>query len=47
VIPQLGRVRPAANTKAREVLGWRPRSSEEALLATAESLFQFGLAGGR
>jgi dihydroflavonol-4-reductase len=26
--------------KARRVLGWRPRSREEAILATAESLLR-------
>ena len=29
--------------KARRVLGWNPRSSEEAIVATGESLARFGL----
>lgn len=40
---RLGTVRDASNQKAREVLGWDPRSSEEALVATAESLIRLGL----
>jgi dihydroflavonol-4-reductase len=47
VVPQLGRIRTSTSAKARTVLGWQPHSSEEALLATAESLFHFGLVGGR
>ena len=40
--PMLGINRNASNEKAKSVLGWRPRSNEEALLATAESLHKFG-----
>ena len=43
VVPQLGRYRNASNDKAKTILGWKPRSNEEAILATAESLFSFGL----
>jgi nucleoside-diphosphate-sugar epimerase len=43
VVPQLGRIREADPGKAIARLGWRPRSSQEALLATAESLFALGL----
>ena len=42
LVPQLGRYRDASNEKAKKLLGWQPRTNEEALLATAESLFQFG-----
>ncbi|GAB4016149.1 SDR family oxidoreductase [Spirosoma koreense] len=42
VVPLLGRYRTASNEKARTLLGWKPRSNEEALLATANSLIQFG-----
>ena len=38
IAPELGKTRNASNEKARRVLGWRPKSNEEALLATAESL---------
>jgi len=42
VVPLLGRYREASNAKAREILGWQPRSNEETLLATAKSLIKFG-----
>jgi dihydroflavonol-4-reductase len=42
-IPELGKIKHATNTKARELLGWMPRSNEEAIVATAESLLQLGL----
>jgi len=43
IVPDLGRQRIASNGKAKRVLGWNPRSNEDALLATAESLLQLGL----
>ena len=43
IVPQLGRYRNASNEKAKTILGWQPRSNQEAILATAESLFKFGL----
>ena len=42
-LPELGKVKNGTNEKARRLLGWTPRSSEEALVATAESLQHFGL----
>jgi nucleoside-diphosphate-sugar epimerase len=47
VLPELGNVKNATNAKARRVLGWTPRSSEDALVATAESLVRLGLLSGR
>ena len=44
VAPQLGKRRRASNEKARTLLGWKPRSNEDAVLATAESLIRLGLA---
>lgn len=41
IVPQLGRVRNASNQKAKTILGWVPRTNEEAALATAESLFRY------
>ncbi|MFF0491407.1 NAD-dependent epimerase/dehydratase family protein [Nocardia sp. NPDC004068] len=41
--PNLGRVRRASNVKARETLGWTPRSTEDTLLDTARSLFAHDL----
>jgi nucleoside-diphosphate-sugar epimerase len=46
VVPELGHVRPASNDKARSVLGWEPRSGEDAILATAESLIALGVVNG-
>lgn len=43
IIPELGRPKNATNEKARRVLGWAPRSNEEAIVATAESLVRLGL----
>lgn len=42
-VPDLGLVRGANAAKARDVLGWRPRPPEEAIVATAESLLRLGL----
>ncbi|NWD48278.1 NAD-dependent epimerase/dehydratase family protein [Pseudomonas gingeri] len=39
----LGRNMNATSEKAVRLLGWAPRSSEEAIVATAESLVQLGL----
>ncbi|MBA4851272.1 aldehyde reductase [Emticicia sp. BO119] len=39
--PMLRRYRNASNDKAKKLLGWQPRPKEEALLATADSLFRF------
>jgi len=44
IVPELGKVKNATNEKARHMLGWTPRSSEEAIVATAESLLRLGLA---
>ncbi len=43
VVPELGRLKDATNEKSRRLLGWVPRSREEALIATAESLGRLGL----
>ena len=43
IVPELGDVKEASNAKAREVLGWTPRSKEDAVVATAESLIRLGL----
>jgi dihydroflavonol-4-reductase len=43
ILPELGRRKNASNEKARRLLGWAPRSSEEAIVATAESLQRLGL----
>ncbi len=43
ILPELGKVKNATNEKAIRVLGWAPRSSEESIVASAESLVRLGL----
>ena len=43
ILPELGKRKNASNEKARRLLGWAPRSPEEAVLATARSLSELGL----
>ena len=43
IVPELGKMKNATNEKARRLLGWKPRSNEEAIVATAESLVKLGL----
>ncbi|MBS1660766.1 MAG: aldehyde reductase [Bacteroidetes bacterium] len=42
ILPLVGIYRNASNEKARTILGWQPRSNEDALLATVESLIKWG-----
>jgi dihydroflavonol-4-reductase len=46
IIPELGKTRNATSEKARRLLGWAPRSREDAIVATAESLMRLGLLKG-
>lgn len=43
IIPELGKWKNATSAKAQMLLGWSPRSREEAVVATAESLIRLGL----
>jgi nucleoside-diphosphate-sugar epimerase len=43
ILPELGKKKNATNEKARRLLGWTPRSNEECVVATAESLSRLGL----
>jgi nucleoside-diphosphate-sugar epimerase len=43
VLPELGKTRNATNEKAKRLLGWNPRSNEEAIVASAKSLVELGL----
>lgn len=43
IVPELGKAKNATGAKARRLLGWSPRSNEDALVATAESLLRLGL----
>jgi dihydroflavonol-4-reductase len=40
IVPELGKVKQASNEKAKQTLGWSPRSNEDAIVATAESLLR-------
>jgi nucleoside-diphosphate-sugar epimerase len=43
VLPELGKLKTGTNAKAKRLLGWMPRSGEEAIIASAESLLDLGL----
>ena len=43
VVPSLGKKRSMVSDKAKAVLGWTPRSNEEAVTASGESLIALGL----
>lgn len=43
LLPELGKRKNGTGAKARRLLGWAPRTNEEAILATAESLLRLGL----
>jgi len=40
--PMVSRYRTSSNEKAKSMLNWQPRTKEEALLATAQSLINSG-----
>jgi nucleoside-diphosphate-sugar epimerase len=43
ILPELGKLKNATSEKARRMLGWAPRSNEDCIVATAESLWRLGL----
>ncbi|HUA98001.1 MAG TPA: aldehyde reductase [Terracidiphilus sp.] len=43
ILPELGKIKDATSEKARRLLGWSPRSREDAIVAAAESLVRLGL----
>lgn len=43
VLPELGKAKNGTSAKAGRLLGWAPRSNEDAVVATAESLLALGL----
>jgi len=45
MLPEIGKVKNGTHEKARRLLAWAPRSSEEAIVATAESFVRLGLLG--
>lgn len=43
IVPQLELKKNVSSEKARTILGWKPRTNEEAIVASAESLVRLGL----
>jgi nucleoside-diphosphate-sugar epimerase len=43
ILPELGKPKNATNAKAKRLLGWNPRSTEDSIVATAESLIALKL----
>jgi nucleoside-diphosphate-sugar epimerase len=43
ILPELGKWKNATSEKAKKVLGWSPRSREDSVVTTAESLVRLGL----
>jgi nucleoside-diphosphate-sugar epimerase len=43
LLPELGKAKNGTHEKARRLLGWAPRSNDESILATAESLLRLGI----
>ena len=39
----VGKVRKMDSSRARETLGWKPRSAKEAIKSAAESAYEFDL----
>jgi nucleoside-diphosphate-sugar epimerase len=46
ILPELGKKKNATSEKARRLFDWAPRSNEECVVATAESLVRLGLLKG-
>jgi nucleoside-diphosphate-sugar epimerase len=47
ILPELGKWKNATSEKAQRVLGWSPRSREDSIVSTAESMIRLGLLKGR
>lgn len=43
ILPELDKHKNASSAKAQKVLGWKPRSAEDAIVASAESLLHLNL----
>ena len=46
-VPDLGNIYKTTSEKARRVLGWQPRISEDSIIASADSLIELDVAGKR
>lgn len=42
-VPELGKRHLGSDAKAKEVLGWKPRGAEEAIIASVKGLKEFGV----
>jgi len=47
LVPELGKIKNGTHEKARQLLQWSPRSNEESIVATAQSLLSLGTRGRR
>ncbi len=47
IIPELGKWKNSTSEKAQRMLGWSPRSREDSVVATAESMIRLGLLKSR
>ena len=47
ILPELGKRKNGTHEKARRLLGWAPRSNQEAIVSTAESLLRLGVVKGQ
>jgi dihydroflavonol-4-reductase len=43
IVPELGTTKNVTNDKAKTMLGWSPRPSDECIVATADSLIELGI----
>lgn len=43
LLPLLDVIRQPTSAKAERLLGWKPRSREDTIVATAESLIRLGM----
>jgi nucleoside-diphosphate-sugar epimerase len=46
ILPELGKKKNGTHEKARRLLGWAPRSNEESIVSTAQSLLRLGMVKG-
>ena len=46
ILPELGKIKNATGEKAKKILGWSPRTREEAIVSAAESLVRLHLLKG-
>jgi hypothetical protein len=47
IFPELGKMKNATKEEPKRMPGWAPRSNQESIVATAESLVRLGLLKGQ